>query len=257
MTKRRPTTKSPLAKDASASKLKQDQPLRTISRFWRREAGTTPVNRKGEKRYDGSLLKALLNTFFWHWWASGCMKLCADTLNTTTPLLNKHLLSWLSLSYTYAELSEAERADAFKPHGVGYSIELAFALSSAPSSASRFACQDHSVGQITTMISTDSSRIDRASAMVHNLWFGRIQIVIGVALLINNLGYSALVGLAVLLLAFPVQLLLVRVMFRMRRQGVQITDSRGIRLVKQYAWEAFYARQISSLRGSAAMQHDL
>jgi ATP-binding cassette, subfamily C (CFTR/MRP), member 1 len=45
---------------------------------------------------------------------------------------------------------------------------------------------DHSVGQITTMISTDATRLDRVSAFAHNLWVGPIQIAIGVALLINN-----------------------------------------------------------------------
>lgn len=46
-------------------------------------------------------------------------------------------------------------------------------------------------------------------------------------------------------------------MFRARRSGVQVTDRRvrlttevlqGIRLIKFYAWEAFYAHQIAGLR---------
>ena len=46
-------------------------------------------------------------------------------------------------------------------------------------------------------------------------------------------------------------------MFTQRKTGVQITDKRvrltsevlqGIRLIKLYAWEAFYTRQLGELR---------
>lgn len=56
-----------------------------------------------------------------------------DTLKTTTPLLNKVLLSWLANSYVYFRLTDAERAAAAaqglsKPQGLGYGIGLGFAL---------------------------------------------------------------------------------------------------------------------------------
>ena len=84
-----------------------------------------------------------------------------------------------------------------------------------------------------------------------------MKIIIGISLLIANLGYSALVGLGVLILGFPLQFVLVRLMIRSRQKGVQITDGRvrlttevlsGIRLIKLYAWEAFYGHQIAELR---------
>ncbi|KAI0795014.1 multidrug resistance-associated ABC transporter [Abortiporus biennis] len=247
----------------------------------------------GQPQYDASLLKALHTTFFYRWWGAGIFKLCSDTLKTTTPLLNKVLLTWLTASFTYYKASEEERAQfgLSKPHGIGYGIGLAFALFVMQETASLMtnhfmlmtmttgmsvrtgvigsifrkslrlsgkARLDHSVGQITTMISTDATRLDRSSAFAHNLWVAPIQIAIGIGLLIGNLGYSALVGLGVLLLGFPLQMLLVRTMFGQRKKGVKITDSRvrlttevlqGIRLIKFYAWEAFYAHQIGHLRG--------
>lgn len=63
--------------------------------------------------------------------------------------------------------------------------------------------------------------------------------------------------LQVLLLGFPIQFVLVRIMFRARQAGVQLTDQRvrlttevlqGIRLIKFCAWEAFYANRIGALR---------
>lgn len=56
---------------------------------------------------------------------------------------------------------------------------------------------------------------------------------------------------------FPLQFILVKVMFTQRKKGVKITDKRqrlttevlqGIRLIKFYAWEEFYSQQIGELR---------
>lgn len=61
----------------------------------------------------------------------------------------------------------------------------------------------------------------------------------------------------VLVFGFPIQFYLVRIMFSERRKGVGITDQRvrlttevlqGIRLLKFYAWEAFYAHKIGNQR---------
>ena len=56
-----------------------------------------------------------------------------DTLKTTSPLLNKVLLEWLTDSFVYFGLTDTERAAAAaqglsKPRGLGYGIGLAFAL---------------------------------------------------------------------------------------------------------------------------------
>ncbi|CAL1710985.1 unnamed protein product [Somion occarium] len=250
--------------------------------------------RKGPEspEYDASLVKSLYRTFFWSWWGSGALKLFSDTLKTTTPLLNKVLLTWLTNSYIYYRASEDERAagNLEKPQGVGYGIGLAFALFVMQESASLMtnhymrismttglsvrtavigaifrkslrlsgkARLDHNVGQITTMISADATSLDVSSYNIHELWVAPIQIAIGIGLLIGNLGYSALVGLGVLIFAFPIQLILIGIIIQQRTKGIKITDSRvqlttevlqGIRLIKFYAWENFYANQIGSLR---------
>ena len=102
-------------------------------------------------KYDQSLFKAIIKTFFFQIWTAGLLKLLSgksqdsnlflsitlkavpDTLKTTTPLLTKVLLTWLSDSYVYFRLTDAERTVAAtqglsKPQGLGYGIGLAFAL---------------------------------------------------------------------------------------------------------------------------------
>ena len=53
-----------------------------------------------------------------------------DTLKTTTPLLNKVILTWLTDSYIYVRTTEAQRAinGIPEPRGIGYGIGLAVAL---------------------------------------------------------------------------------------------------------------------------------
>ncbi|PCH38966.1 ATP-dependent bile acid permease [Wolfiporia cocos MD-104 SS10] len=244
------------------------------------------------KKYDESLIKALHSTFFRKWWLAGILTALGNTLNTTTPLLTKVLLNWLTVSYEYWKLSEAERIEfgIAKPRGIGYGIGLAFALFVMQEASSLMTCHyqltsmevglyvrtgvigaifrkalrlsgkarlDHSAGQITTMISTDATRLERNTAYAHLLWVSPMQLAIGIGLLIHDLGYSALVGLGVLLIGFPVQLIFVRAMFVQRKAGVVLTDKRvrtitevlqGIRLIKYYAWEDFFAHQISEVR---------
>lgn len=76
-----------------------------------------------KKQYDSSLLKSLHHTYFTPFWLAGAMKLIADTLKTTTPLINKLLLSWLSAAYLFYHTGEGGRVQ-----GIGYGIGLGFAL---------------------------------------------------------------------------------------------------------------------------------
>lgn len=58
------------------------------------------------------------------------MRWVVDTLKTTSPLVNKVLLTWLTESYFFYRATDAERAalNLTQPRGIGYGIGLAFAL---------------------------------------------------------------------------------------------------------------------------------
>ncbi|KAG5653199.1 hypothetical protein H0H81_001750 [Sphagnurus paluster] len=188
----------------------------------------TPTSAKNTRKtkYDSSLFLAIHRTFIVRIWAAGILKLCGDTLKTTTPLLTKVILTWLTNSYVYHRLSDEEKASGQlrKPQGIGYGIGLAVALFAMQGTSTKIyhyiiilnfcpevaslltnhyfqtsqttgllvrtgiignifrkslrisgrAKLDHSVGQITTMISTDAARLDQFSAFGHNLWLFNI-----------------------------------------------------------------------------------
>ncbi|KAF8580407.1 multidrug resistance-associated ABC transporter [Ramaria rubella] len=229
------------------------------------------------------LFCALHSTLLWRWWLAGLLKFIGDTLQTTLPLVNKALLAWLTESFIFSQTVPVP--GQAPPRGIAYGIGLAIAVFGMQEVSSMATNQyqiltmtngmtiragvnslslicktgtnclqvislifrkslrlsgkarlKHSSGQIATLISTDATRIDLASMMIHN---------------------SSLVGLGVLLIGFPLQALMVRTMFEQRKKGVKITDQRmrmttevlqGIRLIKLYAWEMFYAEKIGALR---------
>jgi ATP-binding cassette, subfamily C (CFTR/MRP), member 1 len=144
-----PLGDSELGKIKSAEVVKEDREKTTNVEFSKPEQATN----KQEEKCDESLFKALHHTFFKRIWASAFLLVVSgkwtsifemyycflteayatDTLRTTTPLLNEVLLTWLTESYIYFRLSDAERTAAaaegvFKPRGIGYGIGLAFAL---------------------------------------------------------------------------------------------------------------------------------
>ncbi|KAF9262693.1 multidrug resistance-associated ABC transporter [Marasmius fiardii PR-910] len=251
---------------------------------------TTPP----EGKYDASVTKTLYSVFFARWWLAGLLQLCGDTLKTTTPLVNKVLLTWLSESYLYYRTTEEQRSalgiNMSAPRGVGFGIGLAFAIFAMQEIASLLTNHqqqiamsiglytrasmigtmfrkslrlsgksraEHTTGKIMTMISTDATRLDHFAIYAHTLWIAPIQMIVGIALLIDNLGYSALVGLGVLIFGLPIQGIFAVIMMQQRQKGVKITDARarltsevlqGIRLLKFYGWEDFYTEQISKLR---------
>ncbi|KAF8882127.1 P-loop containing nucleoside triphosphate hydrolase protein [Infundibulicybe gibba] len=206
-------------------------------------------DKKKDPKYDSSLFLAIHQSFLFRIWSAGILKLLSDTLKTTTPLLNKVILTWLTDSYFYSHLSDDQRAAGVipKPKGIGYGIGLAVALfamqgyrgrklDDKPLPAKYLSCLTFGV-----VINRNFSQYDngalRENGPPNSLWVSPIQ-----------LGYSALVGLG---------FILVRVMFSQRKKGVGITDTRirlttevlqGIRLIKFYAWEEFYTGQIGKLR---------
>jgi len=88
--------------------------------------------KQGKKKalYDESLFRAIHHTFFTRIWVGGALKLFSDTLKTTTPLVTKVLLAWLTESYIYVRTTDEEHLalGLQKPRGIGYGIGVAVGL---------------------------------------------------------------------------------------------------------------------------------
>ena len=101
-------------------------------------------------------------------------------------------------------------------------------------------------GQITNLMSNDCMKLQLGSLFVQNFYWQPMSAAICMILLGTVLGISALVGLAIMLVLVPLQVVVGRRLTQIRRASLGITDKRvslvhemiiGIRLVKVLTWE--------------------
>ncbi|KAI0040096.1 ABC transporter [Auriscalpium vulgare] len=242
-------------------------------KHWRDEKGkATP-----------SLVWAMNDAIKWWFWSAGVMKVTGDTAQVMSPLLVKHILNFATESYI------AHRTGQTAP-GIGRGIGLAIGLFLLQMISSL--SQHHffyrsmssgvllrgglitaiytrslrlttraraqlSTGKLVNHISTDVSRIDFCCGYFHMFWAAPIQLGICLILLIINLGPSALAGFAIFLVITPIQGIIMKVLFKLRKKAMVWTDKRakllqellsGIKVIKFFAWEQPYLERISGFR---------
>ncbi|KAH7305252.1 ABC multidrug transporter-like protein [Stachybotrys elegans] len=112
-------------------------------------------------------------------------------------------------------------------------------------------------GRIVNLMSMDTSRINQGSIMVHILWTSPISILLALALLLVNITYSALPGVALLLLVVPLLAWAFKAMIARRNKINAITDQRvsltqeilhGVQFIKYFAWESAFLHRLASIR---------
>lgn len=112
-------------------------------------------------------------------------------------------------------------------------------------------------GRIVNLMSTDTHRIDQASALFHLIWTAPLSILITLVLLCINLGYSALAGFALLVIGIPLLTMAIRSLFRRRKDINKITDQRvsltqevlsSVRFVKFFGWESAFLDRLKDIR---------
>jgi ATP-binding cassette subfamily C (CFTR/MRP) protein 1 len=114
-----------------------------------------------------------------------------------------------------------------------------------------------SEGRIMNLMSMDTSRINQGSIMIHFLWTSPVSICLALALLLVNITYSALPGVALLLLVIPLLAKAVKVMLARRKAITPITDLRvtltqeilhSVRFVKYFGWESAFLDRLDEIR---------
>lgn len=112
-------------------------------------------------------------------------------------------------------------------------------------------------GKLVNHISTDVSRIDFCAGYFHMSWTALISLLICLALLIIQLGPSALAGFACFVVWTPLQTVVMRRLFKKRGAGMKWTDKRvkliqellsGMKIIKFFAWENPYLEQLAKYR---------
>lgn len=108
-------------------------------------------------------------------------------------------------------------------------------------------------------MSTDTSRIDFAAGYCHIGWVAGVQVCIILAILIVNIGPSALAGFGLLVLSAPILGKIVKNLAKRRFKSTKFTDARvrltqeilnSMRVIKYYAWEKSFLSKVMDLRNA-------
>eukprot|EP00741_Cyanophora_paradoxa_P016796 tig00020941_g16221.t1 len=118
--------------------------------------------------------------------------------------------------------------------------------------------QGATVGQITNLMATDCQRFAEVSLIIQMLWIAPLVIFVVLGLLIWVIGWQALVGVALMLVLFPINGFIAARTAKLRALQTKLSDERvavmnevvqGIRVIKFYAWEQFFLAKVDEVRG--------
>ena len=110
-------------------------------------------------------------------------------------------------------------------------------------------------------MSNDAQKIQEVVLGVHTLWGGPLLIVVTLTLLYQQVGWACFVGLAVMVLYVPLSAKVSGKLVGLRRGILRWTDRRvglmsevigGVQMVKMYAWEGSFEKEILHARGEEA-----
>ncbi|KYB27685.1 probable multidrug resistance-associated protein lethal(2)03659 isoform X2 [Tribolium castaneum] len=122
---------------------------------------------------------------------------------------------------------------------------------------SKTALGQTTAGQVVNLLSNDVNRFDVALLFAHQLWVGPLETIVCTYFMYLQVGYSAIIGVAFLLLFIPLQIFLGKRISVLRLRTALRTDERvrlmneiisGIQVIKMYAWEKPFASLVALAR---------
>lgn len=117
--------------------------------------------------------------------------------------------------------------------------------------------QERTSGEIVNLMAVDSKRFNDLIPTIHHVWASPLQVIIAMYFLYQELGYSALFGLGVMICMVPLNAVIAYFSRRMQVKLMKRKDDRikslneilnYMRIIKFYAWEESFSRQISTFR---------
>jgi len=115
-----------------------------------------------------------------------------------------------------------------------------------------------STGQVVNMMSNDTMQLQRFLQFAGFTIIAPFQIIISLVLIYKQVGNATWVGIAYMILLMPINIWVMAVVGKMRRKVIKHSDSRvkmmneiltGIRIIKFYAWERPFGKEVERVRG--------
>lgn len=230
------------------------------------------------KKKNPSLLRALWATLGGPFLFAGFFKAMQDLLQFTQPLLLRELMVWVN-SYSTNEPQPPYRGTLIAvgmfltaisqtmflhqyfqlcfSTGMRIRAALVTTIYKKTMVLSNSSRQASTVGEIVNHMSVDAQRLMDLCTYFHIVWSGPFQIVLALYFLWQTMGPSIWAGVAVLILAIPLNTYLAKKMRAYQKKQMGNKDARvkfmneilnGIRVIKLYAWEKSFLKRISYIR---------
>ncbi|KAJ2720542.1 Transporter of the ATP-binding cassette (ABC), partial [Coemansia sp. Benny D115] len=115
-----------------------------------------------------------------------------------------------------------------------------------------------STGKITNLMTVDASKVFEVSAFLHFVYQLPVQIIVSIKMLYQLLGMASIAGIAAILVLVPIQWWNVKLWGIFQDELMKASDKRinitneimqGVRIIKFFAWEPQFEKQVASIRG--------
>ncbi|SCV05082.1 LANO_0G18074g1_1 [Lachancea nothofagi CBS 11611] len=113
------------------------------------------------------------------------------------------------------------------------------------------------LGAIINLMAVDAFKVSEICAYLHGFVEASVMTVVALALLYNLLGWSALVGAALIVLLLPINFKITTLIGKLQKETLLITDKRiqklnetfqAIRVIKFFSWEENFEKDIQDVR---------
>lgn len=185
----------------------------------------------------------------------------AETEPTDEPWNEKYKGYWLSaiLFCTMGSKAITENLYFHAVYRAAYQVRVAISVAVYNKALRLASAERHgtTLGELINLMQVDATKIEMFIPQVHTLWDGLFQITGYMAVLYTLIGWPCFCGLAVMVLAGPIQGIIMQKLLGLNRAMVTYTDDRvkrtneaiqGIRSVKMYTWEEQFLQVIAKSR---------
>lgn len=266
--------KRPLEETDMYQLSKENDPI-NVSFLFRRAWSETVADAQQKQQKQPSAWRAMVRAFYKPFAFAGVLKAVQDAIMFTQPIFMNRIIQNVEYSSTqpastgylfvagmfFSMILQTFFINAYFARVMKIGMQLRAGLVdliyTKAMSLSSGARQSMTIGEITTLMSIDSTKLEGLTSYLHIVWSGSLQIIVALALLYWFLGPATFAGVLVMLVLIPTQMRTATVLGGFRKRMMRFTDKRvkvvnevlqGIRVIKYFAWEKPFLGKISQLR---------
>ncbi|XP_063922476.1 multidrug resistance-associated protein 1 isoform X2 [Zophobas morio] len=255
-------------------KSERNSPTHQTRASYKLDSARVDIVDSSTKKKQASILPALVKAFGPTFVFGALLKLIQDLLTFVSPQILNLLIQFVKnseeqwkgffyagLLFVTATIQTIVLSQYFnRMFVVGMRIRTALvsAIYKKSLKVSNKARKESTVGEIVNLMSVDAQKFIDLTAYINMIWSAPLQIILSLYFLWDILGPSVLAGLAVMIILIPINGYIANKVKVLQIKQMKNKDERvklmnevlsGIKVLKLYAWEPSFEKQILKIRG--------